>query len=130
MNLFKKKSHSKPTVNGKKTNIELGKYGEKLAVNYLKKMHYKILTTNFKSKNGEIDIIAKDGEFIVFIEVKYRSSKLYGMPSEAVEKHKQQKIKMVAMKYLAGNPLESDFIRFDVVQIVGNEIELIKSAFN
>ena len=125
--LFKKLK--KPNVDGKKTNKDLGDYGEKLAVKFLKKHNYKILETNYKVEHGEVDIIARDGDFIVFVEVKFRSKKLYGLPCEAVDWHKQQKIKAVAMRYLARHPMENDLIRFDVVQIVGDEIELFKSAF-
>ena len=91
---FSSKANEKHNLKNK-SKKEIGDYGEKLAVKFLKKQGYKILSTNYKVKYGEIDIIAKDGLFTVFIEVKYRSKKLYGLPSEAVDKHKQNKIKYI-----------------------------------
>ena len=69
----------------------LGRAGEKLAVDFLKKKGFKILKTNYKTVVGEIDIIAQDREYIVFIEVKTRSSDNYGLPREAVDRKKQEK---------------------------------------
>ena len=120
---------NKPKQDGKHTNKQIGDYGEKLAVKFLKKQHYKILETNYKIRYGEVDIIAMDGNFIVFVEVKYRTNTVYGLPSEAVEEHKRNKIKMVASQYILMHPELDDLIRFDVVQIVNDKIELIKSAF-
>lgn len=127
--LFNLKNMRKPKINGKHTNAELGKYGEKLAVRYLKRHGYKIIKTNYHISIGEVDIIARDGVFLVFVEVKYRSKTLYGYPSEAVDWHKQRKIRAVASQYLLSHPLEPDLIRFDVVQIIDDKIELFKSAF-
>ena len=73
-------------------NIALGIYGEKLALKYLKKQKYKILEKNFRCALGEIDIVAKDGEFLVFVEVKTRSSNAFGEPMEAVDFYKQRKL--------------------------------------
>ena len=112
-----------------KSKKEIGDYGEKLAVKYLKKQGYKILSTNYKIKYGEVDIVAKDGLFTVFVEVKYRSKKLYGLPSEAVDAHKQNKIKYVASQYVLSHKDENMLVRFDVVQIIDGKIELFKSAF-
>ena len=77
-----------------------GAYGEKQAVSYIKKLGYKILEQNFTTKIGEIDIIAQDKSYIVFIEVKNRTSQKFGRPSEAVNNHKQHKIKQVALLYM------------------------------
>ena len=73
-------------------NIALGIYGEKLALKYLKKQKYKILEKNFRCALGEIDIVAKDGGFLVFVEVKTRSSNAFGEPMEAVDFYKQRKL--------------------------------------
>ncbi len=123
------KKLTKPQVEGKHTNKKIGDYGEKLAVKYLEKHGYKILKTNYKIKIGEIDIIALDGEFLVFVEVKYRSTALYGMPNEAVDKYKREKIKRVAMNYLLQKDMLDAYVRFDVVQILGDEIQLFQNAF-
>ena len=67
-----------------KNNCRIGKIGEKLAVKYLRKQGYKIITTNFYTNRGEIDIVAKDGVEFVFIEVKTRCNENFGKPAEAV----------------------------------------------
>lgn len=125
---FSSKANEKHNLKNK-SKKEIGDYGEKLAVKFLKKQGYKILSTNYKVKYGEIDIIAKDGLFTVFIEVKYRSKKLYGLPSEAVDKHKQNKVKYVASQYVLSHQDDNLLMRFDVVQITDGKIELFKSAF-
>lgn len=108
----------------------LGASGEQQALEFLKEKGYKILETNFSNKIGEIDIIAKDKEFVVFVEVKARSTKAFGLPSEAVNFHKQQKIRQVALSYLKSKKiLEKVQCRFDVVEVLGDEIRHIENAF-
>ena len=75
-----------------KTNIELGRSGERIAVNFLKINGYDIISTNFRNKIGQIDVIAKDKETICFVEVKTRRNQRFGQPTEAVEFSKQRKI--------------------------------------
>ena len=77
-------------VNNKKIRL-IGIDGEKAAEKYLKDKNYKIIDTNFRTRFGEVDIIAKDGEFIVFVEVKTRGEKSFGNPMEAVNYDKQRK---------------------------------------
>ena len=84
-----------------------GKTSEIIAANFLKKKGYKIITTNYKNKIGEIDIIAKDKKLIVFVEVKARSSKAFGHPLEAIDERKQFKIRQVAQLYLMTNKIET-----------------------
>ncbi len=108
----------------------LGASGEQQAAKFLKEKGYKILETNFSNKIGEIDIIAKDKEFVVFVEVKARSTKAFGLPSEAVNFHKQQKVHQVALSYLKSKKiLEKVQCRFDVVEVLGDEIRHIENAF-
>ena len=107
----------------------LGNKGEKLAKDFLKKQKYKILETNYSNKLGEIDIIAKDNDTIVFVEVKTRETSQYGLPREAITSHKQNKIKMVAKEYLTSHKLLNQKVRFDCVDILGDEITHIKNAF-
>lgn len=97
----------------------LGEVGEKQAEKYLKKLKYKILEKNFQSNVGEIDIIAKDGDAYVFIEVKTRTSVTYGEPMEAVTRAKQRHIIRTAELYLYQNSIDSTavMIRFDVIEI-------------
>ncbi len=95
-----------------------GQCGEDFAADYLKKNKYKIVSRNYKNKIGEIDIIAKDKENLVFIEVKTRSSEKFGTPAEAVTYYKKQKIVNAAKVYLSQNPTELN-IRFDIVEVYG-----------
>ncbi len=109
-----------------------GKKGEVIAVNYLKKQGYKILETNYKNKIGEIDIIAQQGLYLVFVEVKARLTRAFGDPSEAVDYYKQEKIRRVASLYLISKKKLDSPCRFDVVSILGDddyEINHIIDAF-
>lgn len=96
---------------------EFGKIGEEIATKYLKQNNYKIIERNFRCKQGEIDIIAKEKEEIVFIEVKTRSNIMYGRPSEAVNEAKQKHIKRAAKYYVYLNHLENCYIRLDVIEL-------------
>lgn len=111
-----------------------GSLGEDSAVKYLKKNGFKIVERNFSSKSGEIDIIATDGEVLVFVEVKTRGSVSHGRASEAVDSRKQKRIIKTTQLYLVkkygNNPPE---VRFDIVEVYHNEgvfdCELIEDAF-
>lgn len=98
-----------------------GKRSEIIASDYLKEKGYKILQTNYKNKIGEIDVIAKDGEYIVFVEVKARLSQKFGHPFEAIDYRKQQKIHNVASLYLVKNHKYGTLCRFDAISILGLE---------
>ena len=113
---------------GLKSYVE-GFVGERLAREYLEKHGYNILQTNYKNKLGEIDIIAKKKEFICFVEVKARQNALYGRPSEFISRDKQRKVKNTAIAYLKMNGLMDSDIRFDVIEIIGDEVTLIENAF-
>jgi len=108
---------------------ELGFEKEKEVAAFLKKRGYKILGTNFSTKYGEIDIIARHKKTIVFIEVKYRSSLYSGTPQEAVTLSKQKKIIKSAIAYIKQNKIGSD-VRFDVAAVDENGISVIESAFS
>ena len=95
-----------------------GQCGEDAAAAFLKKKGYKIIKRNYKNKIGEIDIIAKNKEDLVFVEVKTRSSEKFGTPAEAVTYYKKQKIVNAAKWYLAQNPTELN-IRFDIIEVYG-----------
>jgi putative endonuclease len=107
----------------------LGRAGEKRAVAFLKDKGFTILETNFKTHIGEIDIIAKDNDVIVFVEVKTRSSDAFGLPSEAVTRKKQEKYFMVASEYLRNRKLLDTLSRFDVIEIENGQINHIIDAF-
>lgn len=110
----------------------LGKLGEDLAVALCREKGLQILEQNFRTPFGEIDIIAKDGGTIVFIEVKARTGNAYGAPFEAVTQQKRKKISKVAMSYLKRFRKELP-ARFDVISITmkaGNpDLEYIQDAF-
>ena len=112
---------------------KFGKQGESLAVWYLKKNGYKILEQNYRTKLGEIDIIAREKKTLVFVEVKSRRSIRFGSPKWAVTPKKQRTISMVALSYLKNTKQTEAKARFDVVTITSNQdeprIEIIKNAF-
>ena len=109
---------------------ELGGHYEQLAADYLTAHGAQILVRNFRCRQGEIDLIIRDGRYLVFVEVKYRSSMGKGDPAEAVNPFKQQRIRNSARYYLYKNRCGEDTpCRFDVVSILGNEIRWIKNAF-
>lgn len=108
----------------------LGKVGEDKAVSYLKKQGFKIMERNYKNAFGEIDIIAKDGEYTVFIEVKTRTSDAFGYPSEAVDFRKRQKYGRIAQAYLNTKGLTDAACRFDVVEIEDGKTNHVKDAFS
>ena len=108
----------------------VGSKYEQTAGEFLIKKGYRIIAYNYRCKLGEIDIIALDGDELVFVEVKYRASSRYGSPMEAVNYRKQNKIYMVANYYLMEQHISKyTKVRFDVVGILGKEITLIKNAF-
>ena len=109
---------------------EQGSHYATMAAEYLKNKGYEIISQNFFSKNGEIDIIAKDTDTLVFCEVKYRSNARYGLPEEAVDYRKQDKIRKTAAYYLYRNnfPVETR-VRFDVIAVLGEKITHIEDAF-
>ena len=97
---------------------EFGNTGEDIATEYLEKQGYIILERNFYCKQGEIDIIAKDKNEVVFVEVESRSDVGYGLPSEAVTKQKINHVCRTARYFLYKNKMFNEFIRFDVVEIL------------
>ncbi len=113
---------------------ELGERGEEVAFRFLKKKGYRIIQKNYVCKVGEMDIIAKEKDTLVFIEVKTRTSALFGPPQLAVNFSKQRQLSKVALNYLKEKRLEDVKARFDVVAILlgqnQEEIELIKDAFD
>lgn len=115
-----------------------GASGEKRAAEYLKSNGYDIITANYRyGRLGEIDIIARDDEYLCFVEVKTRTSYSYGTPAEAVTRIKQNRIKKLAQIYVSQNNLSDVNIRFDIIEIFiakdikgsASYINLIKNAF-
>ena len=106
----------------------VGKNAEDIACKYLKNKKYKIKSRNYTIKLGEIDIIAENKDFIVFIEVKYRSSDAFGRPCEAVDSKKQYKIRRIAEQYILKHKINL-IPRFDVVEVLDGEINHIEDCF-
>ncbi len=100
-----------------KNKREFGNIGEEISSKYLEKIGYKIIERNFNCKQGEIDIIAKDKNEYVFVEVKTRSNICFGIPREAVNENKQKHIYKSTKYYLHIHGLDNSFVRFDVVEI-------------
>ena len=118
---------------------ELGAKGEEVAVSYLKSRGYRIVERNYRIRFGEIDIIAEQGDDLVFIEVKTRSGTLFGSPFESVTKQKQKQLSKVALEYINKQGFHNRPARFDVVGIElqkGSEtfqdaaVELLQNAFD
>lgn len=112
-------------------NIEKGKLGEEIASKYIISKGGKVIEQNYRTKIGEVDLIVKLNDELVFIEVKSRSNINYGYPSEAVNYKKKRKIINVAKYYILENSLENLAIRFDVIEIYLKEkkINHIVNAF-
>lgn len=111
-----------------------GELGEKEAAKHLQVNGYCIIERNFKCKLGEIDIIAKDNNTIVFTEVKTRKNNSYGTPGQAVSIKKQKKIINTALYYLKTNNKFNENVRFDIVEVWLNQgvlknINIIPNAF-
>jgi len=116
-----------------KERISLGKFGEDLARERLKDLGYRILKTNYRCSLGEVDLVARDGDVLVFVEIKTRKSESLGQIKEVVNRRKQAQLSKVALAYLKSNNLWGSKARFDVVAIrlIGGkkEIEIIQNAF-
>jgi putative endonuclease len=112
---------------------QLGDAGEDLAAAALKKQGYKILERNYVTPLGEIDLVARHGQIVVFIEVKTRRSGVFGGPGEAVHPAKQARLRRLADYYLKQKKLQASPVRFDVVGIAFERdiphIEIITNAF-
>ncbi|MGL6173246.1 MAG: YraN family protein [Cellulosilyticaceae bacterium] len=118
-----------PNVNPKSNNRKIGSQYELLAKKYLLQNQYTILEMNYRCKSGEIDIIAKDGEYIIFVEVKYRSNTKFGYPRESVNYYKQKRIIAAAKYYLFTHRWYHKSCRFDVLEILYDQVTYIKNAF-
>lgn len=114
--------------------IKTGRRGENIALDYLKNEGYIIIERNYRCYLGEIDIIAKEGGILAFVEVKSRRSRRFGTPQEAVGAKKQKKISMIAMFYLQEKKISDVNARFDIVAVYIDSgapfVELIRDAFD
>ena len=115
-------------------NAGVGTSGEELAAAFLQRSGLKIIERNFRCKGGEVDIVAKDGDTFVFVEVKTRKTLTYGPPQLAVTPFKQRQISKAALTWLARNQLHDHPARFDVIAIIlessyRHQLEHISNAF-
>src|SRR5262245_17200849 len=114
--------------------VALGKTGEDLACGELERRGYAILARRYRQASGEIDIIARDGRTLVFVEVKAREGRCFGDATEAVTWHKRRRITRLAVDYLARNRITNCPCRFDVVAVHfesgGPVIDVFQNAFD
>lgn len=118
---------------GTKSQRVKGKIGEDVAVNYLKQNGYEILEQNYFYNHGEIDIVAKDGNVLVFVEVKSRRSTRFGEPEESVTPKKQELLRRTAEGYVSEKNIGEMDCRFDVVSVIMKdgkaECKILKGCF-
>jgi putative endonuclease len=114
--------------------IELGKLGEDLALKTVKRMGYRCIARNYRCPLGEMDLIAKDGDTLVFVEIKTRRGQSLEWAKEAVDWRKKRQLSKVALAYMKENHCADVKSRFDVVAVNlgsrGKEIEVVKNAFD
>ncbi len=109
---------------------EIGGRYEKLAAAFLQKRGYEILAANYRCRQGEVDLICRQENCLVFVEVKYRATDRFGAPALAVDAKKQARIRKAAAHYMYSQGIEPDTpCRFDVVSILGERVEVIENAF-
>ncbi|MFL0810800.1 MAG: YraN family protein [Agarilytica sp.] len=107
-----------------------GEQAEDLALEYLEQNKLRTLTRNYRCKLGEIDLIMKDAETLVFVEVRYRKNDHFGSALDSVDNRKQNKVLKAAQCYMSENKTSPEqAIRFDVIGITGSETQWIKNAF-
>ena len=114
--------------------LDLGNFGEQLALKKIKRLGYKKIIRNYRCPLGEVDLIARDGDTLVFIEIKTRRGKSIGYAKEAVDARKRRQLSKAALAYMKSNDCCDAKARFDVVAInlKGNsapQIEVVKNAF-
>lgn len=131
---FIEKLLSKNLSDENNTAVSIGISGEETAVKILKKHGYKIIERNYRIRQGEIDIIAKDGEYTCFVEVKFRKNDDFGDPGDFIDERKQQKLIKAAQHYAVKKGIYDMPMRFDAVLINAGKgkklmAEVIKDAF-
>jgi putative endonuclease len=118
---------------GYRNTTDVGKVGEEIARRYLRDRGLRILQSNYRFARAEVDIIAEEGEILVFCEVKMRTSDQYGAPEYAITPRKQRQLKKAARGYLAQRGIRDKICRFDVVAIeqfgTAMEIRHLRNAF-
>ncbi len=108
---------------------QIGKLAEEMAAKFLENNGYNVIERNFRTRFGEIDIVATEGDTLVFVEVRFRSSKGFGLPEESIDRRKIRKIVSTADRYISMKNLHFSDIRFDVIAVDREGIRHIKNAF-
>ena len=109
---------------------EKGGAAERKAADYLASQGFEILARNYTIRGGEVDVVAREGDFIVFVEVKYRKSPRFSLPRESVTRAKQKRVAQTAMRWLQEKGLSEANIRFDIVEVLGDSVTLLRGAFD
>lgn len=120
--------HTRSTHDERST-IEVGATSEDRAAHHLAREGMRIVERNYRCKLGELDIVARDGGVLVFVEVRSRRSAAFGSALEAVSRRKRQRVTRVAMQYLAYRRPRFETARFDVVAITGDELVHVRDAW-
>jgi putative endonuclease len=107
----------------------LGSRGEQAVAEWYEAHGYEVVARNWRCRDGELDLIVKQGRRLVFCEVKTRTTTAFGAPAEAVTRPKQARIRRLAARWLQEAPIRAVSIRFDVAAVLGGEIEVIEGAF-
>jgi len=102
---------------------KIGRFGQQLAANYFLAHGYKVLAENFYTQAGEIDLILEKDNQLIFVEVKTRLSEKFGLPEEAIDANKKEKLYSAGLKYLELNNVENDNFRFDCLAVLINKEE-------
>jgi putative endonuclease len=107
----------------------LGASGEEAVADWYVDRGYEVVDRNWRCRDGELDLIVRDGRMFVFCEVKTRTSLAFGAPVEAVTRAKQERLRRLAARWLSEAPLRPREIRFDVASVMGADIEVLEGAF-
>lgn len=109
--------------------LELGAAGEALVADWYRANGYEVLETNWRCRQGELDLVVRKGRVLVFCEVKTRTTDAFGTPAEAVTREKRDRIRRLAAVYLEDAPFRAREVRFDVAGILDGKLEVIEAAF-
>ncbi len=108
----------------------LGQRGEEAVAAWYEARGYDVVVRNWRCRDGELDLVVRDGRTFVFCEVKTRTTDAFGAPAEAVTRTKQMRLRRLAAKWLENDaPLRPTDIRFDVASVLGGTVEVLEGAF-